>query len=652
MTIQLTVSGTQLIVIGSPEIVCDNADYTAEVTTELTSPVLHLTAEQDGQNTEHTLPLTDGQTVLPPIAGAWGVWCWVTGTAEAAETTTERVWIPCRESIKAGASSAYSAPYDVYNAAMEYANASMTGSATQDELDAMLASLQYRYEHPPEWPGTAYKRAIAASVRETKLTGKITLTDSTEIPIDANNIVESTLSIATSAVNDDFLLPGGVPSRELSASLRGDLPQETLRGAELEPTFRLRLESGAWQDIPLGVFTIMQAGDDTGRGIPITAYDDMRRLDRIKPADCGFQNRIGYSPNQIITKICETADIDYIENIDFDSRFTGVATHSFVVAAMGVVDAWAWGTVIENADGIDDIQAALDERYPGQCQYIGDKEYITELPKLGVTMGDAYKVCYNGPRYVVSAISANVATARDLLMHACFVVGGLAELAANRKMHIEPIVPAHDVETITEHRTHRRVVSRLPYKLYSLTMPINYAADLGVRTVVEHTEETLWPEDNVEAQAAENELWSHIVTDSSESQYGAEQTQMNHLVDMLDPVTYSPGRIDMYGDPTIGLLDWITTDGTRMMPVTGSIWRYRGQQQLTACGSDAIAKATESQLGKWLTGSRIEQAQTTNNIMREIYGLQMQDGYRGMENFTHGDLAHYTYDQLEGGTIT
>ena len=204
MTIQLTVSGTQLIVTGSPEIVCDNADYTAEVTTELTDPVLHLTAEQDGQNTEYTLPLTGGQTTLPPIAGAWGVWVWVSGTAEAAETTTERVWIPCRESIKASAYAAYSAPYDVYNAAMQYANAALTGSATEDELDAMIAALQYRYEHPPEWPGTAYKRAIAATVRETKIAGKLTLTDSTEIPISSENIVESTFSIVTSAVNDDY----------------------------------------------------------------------------------------------------------------------------------------------------------------------------------------------------------------------------------------------------------------------------------------------------------------------------------------------------------------------------------------------------------------------------------------------------------------
>lgn len=651
MTIQLTVSGTQLIVTGSPEIVCDNADYTAAVTTTLTSPVLHLTAEQDGQNTEYTLPLTDGQTTLPPIAGAWGVWCWVTGTADSAETTTERVWIPCRESIKASAYAAYSAPYDVYNAAMEYANAVMTGSATQDELDAMLAALQYRYEHPPEWPGTAYKRAIAASVRETRLTGKITLTDSTEIPISSENIVESTFSIATSAVNDDYLLPGGVPSKELSASLRGDLPQETLRGAELEPTFRLRLESGAWQDIPLGTFTIMQAGDDTGRGIPVTAYDDMRRLDRIKPADCEFSAQTGYSPNQIISKICAAASIDYTQNIDYDSRFTGVSLHSFVLAALGVEDAWDWVIAIPNADGIDDIQAELDRLYPGTCTYIGDKQYRTDLPVLGVTVGDAYKVAYSGPTYVVSAISATVETARDLLMHACFAVGGFAELAANRKMTIKPIVPAHDVETITEHRTHRRAVSRLPYKLYSLSIPLEHTADLGVREITVYTGETIWPEDNVEAQANTNELWSVIVTEDNETQISAEQAQAEALTTHFDPVTYSPGRVDMYGDPTIGLMDWITTDGTRMMPVTGSVWRYRGQQQLTACGSDAIAKAAQTQLDKRLLGERIDQATETGNIMREIYGEFMQS-YLGMQGFTYREIGHYTYRQLGGGVIT
>lgn len=648
MTIQLTVSGAQLIVTGSPEIVCDNADYTAAVTTTLTSPVLHLTAEQDGQNTEYTLPLTDGQTTLPPIAGAWGVWCWVTGTAEAAETTTERVWIPCRESIKASAYAAYSAPYDVYNAALEYANAAMTGSATEDELDAMLAALQYRYEHPPEWPGTAYKRAIAASVRETRLTGKITLTDSTEIPISSENIVESTFSISTSAVNDDYMLPGGVPSKELSTSLRGNLPQEQLRGAEIEPTFRLRLESGAWQDIPLGTFTIMQAGDDTGRGIPVTAYDDMRRLDTITPAELGFAAKTGYSPNQIIKAICEEAEIDYTENIDFDARFVNVNTHTSIVAALSSVDDDPWAVIVQNADDIDDVQAYLDEHYAGQLTYVGDADYWQDLPSSPAEWS-ACKLMYNGPRFVAAAIGGAVETARDLLMHTVFTVGGFAEITPDRKMHIEPIVQAHDAETIGENRTNRRTVSRLAYKLSSLTMPLTYTGAGDVKLTTMHTEETLWTEKYVEAQANENALWSVIIYDND--QQAEEKKQQNRLTDHLDPVTYHPGRVDMRGDPTISLLDWITTDGTRMMPVTAMTWRYRGQQQLTACGSDAVAKAATSQLDKRILGDKLDQTETTQNMMREIYGSLMQT-YQGMQSFQYTDIQHYTYNELGGGIIT
>ena len=176
MTIQLIQSGTHLSATGDPEIICDNADYTAEVETELTDPVLHLAAEQDGENAEHELPLTDGETALPTIRNAYGVWAWLSG----AELTTERVWLPCRESIKAGRGAAYSAPYDVYNAAVDYANAARSGAASEEELDAMLAALQYRYEHPPAWPGAAYKRAIAATVRETKITGKLTLPGSSK----------------------------------------------------------------------------------------------------------------------------------------------------------------------------------------------------------------------------------------------------------------------------------------------------------------------------------------------------------------------------------------------------------------------------------------------------------------------------------------
>lgn len=646
MTIQLIQSGTHLTATGDPEIICDNADYTAEVTTELTDPVLHLAAEQDGENAEYELPLTDGETDLPTIRNAFGVWARLSG----AELTTERVWLPCRESIKAGRGATYGAPYDVYNAAVEYANAARSGSATQEELDAMLAALQHRYEHPPAWPGTAYKRAIAATVRETKITGKLTLPDSTEIQISDDSIAESTLSISTTAVADDYLLPGGVPSRELSVTLRGDLPQEELRGAELEPTFRLRLESGVWQDIPLGAFTIMQAADDTTRGVPVTAYDDMRKLDLITPADCGFAAQTGYSPNQIVSKICVAAGVDYTQNIDFDDNLVNVNSHSYVAAALGVAEAWGWAAVIVNADGIEDIQAELDRRYHGLVTYKGDVEYPTDLPRAGVAVFDAYLVHYGGPLYIAAGIGPAVETGRDMLMHTLFTVGGFAEIdPRTRELTVKPLRAAHDIEEIGENRTTRRAVSRLPYRLYSLTMPIEYidADDRNKYTIV-RKEETMWPVTDVSAEASTNALWTTLDADP---QWNSIITQMNALTDiLLDPVTYYPGRLDlMRGDPTLGLLDWTSIDGERAMPITGSVWRYRGQQQLTACGSDAVAKATTSQLEKGILGDKVEASTTTRNIMRSIYEQLMQT-YRGMQGFKYREIEHYTHRELGGET--
>lgn len=650
MTIQLTTDGTTLTATGSPTIICDNADYSVEITgaTSLTEPKLLLTAEQDGVNTEYELTLTGGACDLPAISNAWGVWAAV----EHAGGRTERLWLPCGESIKGGHTTAYSAPYDVYNAACEYANAALTGSATEEELAAMMAALTYRAQNPEPYPGTAYKRAITASVREDRLTGKITLTDSSEIDLTDESIVESTLSISTAATGSDYLLPGGVPSKELAVTLRGSFPDELLRGAEIAPKYKLRLESGHWQEIDLGVFTIMSAGDDTARGIPITAYDDMRRLDTITPAEFGFAAKTGYSPNQIIKAICEEAEIDYTENVDFDNRFTGNNTHTSIVAVVGnpEIDDDPWAVIVQNADDITDVQAYLDEHYAGQLTYAGDVDYWTDLPSTPAEW-TAYKLAYNGPRYIVAAIGGAVETARDLLMHTVFTVGGFAEITVDRKMHIEPIAQAHDAETVGENRTHRRAVSRLEYKLSSLTMPITYAATGGTQNTVMHTEETIWSEKYVEINTSENALWPHIIYDTGPWQYVAIQTQMNHLTDYLDPVTFHPGRIDMRGDPTIGLLDWVTTDGTRMMPVTASTWRYRGQQQLTACGSDAVAKAATSQLDKRITGDKIDQAQTTQNMMREIYGELMQT-YQGMQSFQYTDIQHYTYNELGGGIIT
>ena len=85
------------------------------------------------------------------------------------------------------------------------------------------------------------------------------------------------------------------------------------------------------------------------------------------------------------------------------------------------------------------------------------------------------------------------------------------------------------------------------------------------------------------------------------------------------------------------------------MPITGSVWRYRGQQQLTACGSDAVAKATTSQLEKGILGDKVEASTTTRNIMRSIYEQLMQT-YRGMQGFKYREIEHYTHRELGGET--
>lgn len=651
MTIQLTTDGTTLTVTGSPEIVCNNTDYDVQVTgaAALTDPLLRIICEQDGQTSDtYTVELTDGAGAFPAISRAWGVWAAV----EHAEGTTERVWLPCRESIKSAAGRAYSAPYDVYNAALEYAAAAHNGSATPEQLAAMRAALQNRYENPPAYPGTAYKRAIAASVRETKLSGKLTLTGGTEIDITDENIVESSLAISTSAVSDDYLLPGGVPSKELAATLRGDLPDEQIRGAVLEPEFWLRLESGRWFKHKLGAFTIMRAGDDTTKGIPVTAYDDMRKLDRVTAGELGFTQRKGYSPNQIITICCNKAGIEYTQNVDFDDRFVNVNTHSYVAAAVGPSGAWGWLTVIVNADEIEDVQAALDEMYHGLLTYRGDVDYPNQLTKTGVEVFDAFLVRYGGPVYLAWSLGANVETARDVLMHTLFTVGGIAEINPDRQLIVKPLERAHDEEELDENRTHRRAVSRLPYKTYALTMPIEYLDADEVKQTTVRREESMWSDVYVNAEAQTNALWTTLNQPEPQTQWDAITSQMTALVDVcLDPVTFYPGRIDMYGDPTIGLLDWVTPGDDRPMPVTGSVWRYRGQQQLTACGSDAVANALTSQLEKSIVGNKVEASQQTQNMMRRIYGHLMQS-YRGMQNFKYSDVEHYTYEELEGGTIT
>ena len=658
MQIQLDVTNGTLTATSVPTLVSQNAGYTVLVSI---SPVLHGRAfivcdfEQDGRNATVETELI-GETALAPFPTTYGAVTHIRVEQEHRDPyDTNKIWLPITPSIKSAPTRAYTAPYDAYNDIMRYLN-------TDDETarETILARLTYHAEHPEEYPGTAYKRAITALARYTKLTGTITTTDGTEHPFTDEEIRDSSLTISTNAMSGDYLLPGGVPCAKLDATLY-DKPSRPadLHGAEIAPVFNIMLETGRWFEAPLGVYTVATETDGSASGLPITAYDDMHKLDDIKTADLGFTQYEDYSPDQIVSAICEAAGIPYTPQIDHNPDLTGRTTHAYVCVLTGSDpddrEMWGYMTVLRETEDMTpaQIQARLDAMYHGAVTYRSDKAYPNDLPdpldESAVEMFDAFRVMYDGPTYMPEMTVDTAETARDLLMNTLFTVNGIAEIDTQRRLIIKPIKAlsqTNDAEMISENQTTSRQISRYPYRLHSLTTVVDFYRNLKIRQSEKWTGETLWlSDDTVSAEAPTNALYT--ATSAVSDPYTEIQTQLARLVALLDPVEFYPMQVAMRGDPTIGLMDWIRTDDDHAAPVTSRVWKYRGTQTLAACGESAVAGAVRSQSEKQTTSDKLAVSESLQDTMRAI-DLQLMATHAGMAAFTYQDLEHFTHAELGG----
>ena len=121
-----------------------------------------------------------------------------------------------------------------------------------------------------------YIRAMHRPVQRHKLVGTIGDTSFEE-----SDILSGSFTLAGQCSDTSNVQIGQVYITELKMTLisRQKFDRYTLKGAELIPSFGLRLTSGIYEYVPLGVFTINQASWGAS-GVEITAYDNMAMFDR------------------------------------------------------------------------------------------------------------------------------------------------------------------------------------------------------------------------------------------------------------------------------------------------------------------------------------------------------------------------------------
>jgi hypothetical protein len=153
---------------------------------------------------------------------------------------------------------------------------------------------------------SAYKTAIAAAARTTRITGVLTLAGGSTVNLTNADIVQGTLTLSEQCVSGDALEIGNVYAAELNVGLVTPASSPwSLSGAKLALSFGIDVSGvPTWEDIPLGVFWVTEI-ERKANYSAVKALDGMILLD----VPLGATNVTAKTPEQLIANACATAGV-------------------------------------------------------------------------------------------------------------------------------------------------------------------------------------------------------------------------------------------------------------------------------------------------------------------------------------------------------
>ena len=125
----------------------------------------------------------------------------------------------------------------------------------------------------------AFLQAVQGNTRRYYWTGKITTAAGVEYPFGQADIVKGSGYVTAQCCGNSEIELGAVYAAEMGISLFLDIDRYTLENAEVELSYHLRLASGAYEAVPMGIFEISEA-NRTAHVLELKAYDYMLRFDR------------------------------------------------------------------------------------------------------------------------------------------------------------------------------------------------------------------------------------------------------------------------------------------------------------------------------------------------------------------------------------
>ena len=124
-----------------------------------------------------------------------------------------------------------------------------------------------------------YKKAISESSRSFFWTGEITTKQGKIYAFDNKDIVKGSGYISRQCSGSSEIELGSVYAAEMGISLFSDIDRYSLEDAVITLSFHLKVDGGAYEEVPMGVFYVAEANRKI-KTLELKAYDAMLNLEK------------------------------------------------------------------------------------------------------------------------------------------------------------------------------------------------------------------------------------------------------------------------------------------------------------------------------------------------------------------------------------
>lgn len=173
-----------------------------------------------------------------------------------------------------------------------------------------------------------YLKQTKRKVQTFRLAGTVN-----KIAFTNHDILSGSFTITNQCSEQNDVKIGSVYIGELKCTFKPDLQVPDWTNAQIIVSEGLLIDGTAWEDVPLGVYTVSEA-NDTEYGIDITAYDNMARFNR----SCAVDITIG-TPYELLTLACTTCEVELgMTKADVDALPNG--TESLSLYTENDIETW------------------------------------------------------------------------------------------------------------------------------------------------------------------------------------------------------------------------------------------------------------------------------------------------------------------------